>query len=61
MCLLPGIAAVARKDQAKSKSLSERALSLLRKAIQNGYADYKHMQEDADLDPCENSRRLLRS
>ena len=43
--------AVARKDQAKSKSLSERALSLLRKAIQNGYADYKHMQEDADLDP----------
>ena len=44
--------AVARKDQAKSKSLSERALSLLRKAIQNGYADYKHMQEAADLDPC---------
>ena len=43
--------AVARKDQAKSKSLSERALSLLRKAIQNGYADYNHMQEDADLDP----------
>ena len=44
--------AVARKDQAKSKSLSERALSLLRKAIQNGYADYKHMQEAVDLDPC---------
>ena len=44
--------AVARKDQAKSKSLSERALSLLRKAIENGYADYKHMQEDVDLDPC---------
>ena len=44
--------AVARKDQAKSKSLSERALSLLRKAIQNGYADYKHMQEVVDLDPC---------
>ena len=33
------------------KSLSERALSLLRKAIENGYADYRHMQEDADLDP----------
>ena len=44
--------AVARKDQAKSKSLSERALSLLRKAIQNGYADYEHMQEAVDLDPC---------
>ena len=43
--------AVARKDQARSKSLSERALSLLRKAIQNGYADYNHMQKDADLDP----------
>ena len=43
--------AVARKDQARSKSLSERALSLLRKAIENGYTDYRHMQEDADLDP----------
>ena len=43
--------AVARSDQARSKSLSERALSLLRKAIENGYADYKQMQEDADLDP----------
>ena len=43
--------AVARKDQARSKSLSERALSLLRKAIENGYVDYRHMQEDADLDP----------
>ena len=43
--------AVARKDQARSQSLSERALGLLRKAIENGYADYRHMQEDADLDP----------
>jgi hypothetical protein len=43
--------AVTRKDQARSKSLSERALSLLRKAIENGYVDYRHMQEDADLDP----------
>jgi len=43
--------ALARKDQARSKSLSERALSLLRTAIENGYANYKHMQEDADLDP----------
>ena len=43
--------AVSRKDQARSKSLSERALSLLRKAIENGYVDYRHMQEDADLDP----------
>jgi len=43
--------AVARKDQARSQSLSERALGLLHKAIENGYADYKHIQEDADLDP----------
>ena len=43
--------AVARKELARSRSLSERALSLLRKAIENGYADYRHMQEDADLDP----------
>jgi len=43
--------AVARKDQARSQSLSERALGLLRKAIENGYADYRHIQEDADLDP----------
>ena len=43
--------AIARKDQARSKSLSERALSLLRRAIENGYVDYRHMQEDADFDP----------
>ena len=43
--------AVARKDPARSKSLSERALSLLRTAIENGYANYRQMQEDADLDP----------
>ena len=43
--LLPG------RTRRRVRSLSERALSLLRKAIQNGYADYKHMQEDADLDP----------
>jgi len=43
--------AVARTDQARSRSLAERALSLLRKAIENGYVDYRHMQEDADLDP----------
>jgi formylglycine-generating enzyme required for sulfatase activity/predicted transcriptional regulator len=46
--------AVARKDQARGKSLSERALSLLRKAFENGYANYKHMQEDVDLDSLRN-------
>jgi serine/threonine protein kinase/tetratricopeptide (TPR) repeat protein len=43
--------AIARKELARSKFLSERALSMLRKAIENGYVDYRHMQEDADLDP----------
>jgi serine/threonine protein kinase/formylglycine-generating enzyme required for sulfatase activity len=43
--------AVAHTDQARSMSLSERALTLLRKPIENGYADYRHIQEDADLDP----------
>ena len=43
--------ALAGKDQAKGRELGERAIRLLRTAIQNGYADYKHMQEDTDLDP----------
>ena len=43
--------ALAGKDQAKGRELAERAIRLLRTAIQNGYSDYKHMQEDADLDP----------
>ena len=43
--------ALAGKDRAKSQALSERATRLLRMAIQNGYADYKHMQADDDLDP----------
>ena len=43
--LLPG------RTRRRVSALSERALSLLRKAIENGYADYRHMQEDADLDP----------
>jgi tetratricopeptide (TPR) repeat protein len=43
--------ALAGKDHAKGRELAERAIRLLRTAIQNGYADYQHMQEDADLDP----------
>ncbi len=39
------------KDKAKSKGLSERAILLLGKSIENGYSDYPHMQEDSDLDP----------
>ena len=43
--------AVARNDKAKSKSLAARAIGLLRRAIENGFADFNHLQEDADLDP----------
>ena len=45
---------LAKKDPAKGRDRTERALSLLRKAIENGYANYKHMQEDADLDSLRN-------
>ena len=43
--------AFSRKDPAKGRELADRAIRLLRTAIENGYADYKHMQEDTDLDP----------
>ena len=43
--------ALAGKDQAKGRELCGTSHPLLRTAIQNGYANYKHMQEDADLDP----------
>jgi len=42
---------LAKKDPAKGRDRAERAIHLLQTAIQNGYSDYKHMQEDADLDP----------
>ena len=42
---------LAKKDPAKGRDRAERAIHLLQTAIQNGYSDYNHMQEDADLDP----------
>ena len=42
---------LAKKDPAKGRDRAERAIRLLQTAIQNGYSDYNHMQEDADLDP----------
>jgi serine/threonine protein kinase/formylglycine-generating enzyme required for sulfatase activity/tetratricopeptide (TPR) repeat protein len=42
---------LAKKDQAKSRTFSERALTLLRKAIENGFSDYSRVQPDSDLDP----------
>ncbi|MFI5457552.1 MAG: formylglycine-generating enzyme family protein [Isosphaerales bacterium] len=43
--------ALSRTGPAKSRDHAARAIQLLRLAIQNGYSDYGHMQEDADLDP----------
>ena len=43
--------ALGDKDQAKRQPLAEKAIGLLKAAIANGYSDFKHMQEDADLDP----------
>jgi serine/threonine protein kinase/formylglycine-generating enzyme required for sulfatase activity len=43
--------ALARKGRGEGRGLAERALALLRNAIDNGYADSRRMQEDADLDP----------
>ena len=42
--------ALGRKDQAKRQPLADRAIGLLKAAIAGGYSDYKHMQEDTDLD-----------
>ena len=42
---------LAKKDPAKGRDRAERAIHLLQTAIQNGYSNYNHMQEDADLDP----------
>jgi len=42
---------LAKKDPAKGRDRAERAIHLLQTAIQNGYSEYNHMQEDADLDP----------
>ena len=42
---------LAKKAPAKGRDRAERAIHLLQTAIQNGYSDYNHMQEDADLDP----------
>jgi len=43
--------ALGRKDHARRQALSERAISVLKTAIENGHSDYTQMQEDADLDP----------
>jgi len=43
--------AIAPKDPAKGRALADRAIALLKSAIESGYSDYNHMQEDSDLDP----------
>ena len=43
--------ALGRNDETKRQPLADRAIGLLKAAIANGYSDFNHMQEDADLDP----------
>jgi len=43
--------ALGRNDQPRGQALSNRAIGVLKTAIENGYSDYNYMQEDADLDP----------
>jgi len=43
--------ALDRPGRAGGRSQAERAIQLLRAAIDNGYSDFDHIQEDADLDP----------
>ena len=43
--------ALDRPGRPGGRSQAERAIQLLRAAIDNGYWDYDHMQEDSDLDP----------
>ena len=43
--------ALDRPGRAGGRSQAERAIQLLRAAIDNGYSDYDHIQEDSDLDP----------
>jgi serine/threonine protein kinase/tetratricopeptide (TPR) repeat protein len=41
----------AQEAEAQRRALADRAIALLRKAVENGYSDYANMQEDPDLDP----------
>jgi formylglycine-generating enzyme required for sulfatase activity len=43
--------ALAGKNTDHGRQLCERALALLRTAIQNGYSNYEDMQQNTDLDP----------
>jgi len=42
---------VAEDEPAKSNLYADRAVSLLKEAVANGYNNYSHMQTDPDLDP----------
>ncbi|MGO9919135.1 MAG: protein kinase domain-containing protein [Isosphaeraceae bacterium] len=43
--------ALGKRESTKRQVLADRAIGLLKAAINNGYVDYNHMQEDSDLDP----------
>jgi tetratricopeptide (TPR) repeat protein len=43
--------AVGRNDAARGRVLADRAIALLKTAVENGYSKYNEMQVDVDLDP----------
>jgi non-specific serine/threonine protein kinase/serine/threonine-protein kinase len=44
-------AVASAKDQARQDEYARRAMDLLRQAVQAGYQDVAHLQQDTDLDP----------
>jgi tetratricopeptide (TPR) repeat protein len=44
-------AVASAKDQARQDEYARRAMDLLRQAVQAGYQDVAHLQQDPDLDP----------
>ena len=47
------------KDIARSKVYAERAVSLIRQAVEQGYSDFSRMQTDADLDPIRDVKGFI--
>ncbi|NND99995.1 MAG: formylglycine-generating enzyme family protein, partial [Pirellulaceae bacterium] len=47
-------------DLSRSKVYVDRAVSLVRDAIDHGYNDYAHLQSDSDLDPIRDQKRFIK-
>ncbi len=52
--------ALLRRDPARSEAFRERAVHLLQRAIEEGYVDFTHIAENADLDPIRRASGVCR-